>query len=413
MIRLAVLAFRNLGRRRRRTVLTAAGIAAGVALFVWMDGMLRWAERESERNLVRYESGEFVLSSEAYAAERRLMPLEGLMDGGMVVEVLGYADRWGLGAMPRTAFRGSLVFRRGFGLPYVVYAVDPLRCRRVFDLPGDVVEGAWLEPSSRGIVLSRSAARELGVGVGDEVVFQTRTPSGAYQALALRVEGIFEAKNPVVNRHQAFVAEGMARETLGLRGAAEVVFRTPDGRVEPWRSRVREFVASRGSVAVVSWDELAADYVALSRTKRGGTKVMLLLVFLITAVGVANTMLMSVYERVPETAMMRALGMRDGEVAAVFLMEAGVLGLTGSVAGVVLGGLLNLWGAVRGLDFSGMFPDVDIGYRTVLVFRSEADVGTMSAALVVGVMCAVLVGVWPAWKAATMEVTEGLREGRG
>jgi ABC-type lipoprotein release transport system permease subunit len=170
-------------------------------------------------------------------------------------------------------------------------------------------------------------------------------------------------------------------------------------------------LAAFPGLTVVSWKDLAADYLAISATKKGGSNVMLFLVFIIAAVGVSNTMLMTIYERIRELGMMRALGMRDRDIRRVFLLEAGGIGLIGSVAGVGLGCIAN-WAMVRwGIDFS-VFMDMsemDIGYRISTISHSAWNAPVIVTALAAGVLACVVVAMLPVRRALKLQITDCLR----
>ena len=107
---LAVLAWKNLSRYRRRTLITAAALAVGLAIFVLMDSMLLGAERESERNLVWYESGSARILAEGAWADKQRLPLEPALQrpGALLARLAAL----GIAAAPRAVFGGELVVRK-------------------------------------------------------------------------------------------------------------------------------------------------------------------------------------------------------------------------------------------------------------------------------------------------------------
>ena len=101
----------------------------------------------------------------------------------------------------------------------------------------------------------------------------------------------------------------------------------------------------------------------MAAMKSTGSRIILFLVFVIAAVGITNTMLMAVFERIRELGMMRAMGMSDRQIRLSFLLEAGGIGLIGAVGGLIFGALVN-WPLVEwGWDFTPMLKQMDIGYR--------------------------------------------------
>jgi ABC-type antimicrobial peptide transport system permease subunit len=159
---------------------------------------------------------------------------------------------------------------------------------------------------------------------------------------------------------------------------------------------------------VVSWKELGKDWLTLSKTKIAGSYIMILVVFIISAVGVINTMLMSVFERIREIGMMRALGMRDTEVIWSFFFEGASIGFLGGLIGIFIGLLLNLYLIYHGLDLS-YTGDVDISYRVMNIVRGVWDVGAIVFAFVFSVIIPALISIYPSRKAIKMEITQALK----
>jgi ABC-type lipoprotein release transport system permease subunit len=156
--------------------------------------------------------------------------------------------------------------------------------------------------------------------------------------------------------------------------------------------------------SVFTWEDLAQDYLALVEAKQGGTGMILFLVFIIAAVGVSNTMLMAMYERMRELGMMRALGMRDRDILLSFLFEAGGIGLIGSVVGIALGSLVNIYLVNTGFDFGFMFRDMDIGFRISSIMRGAWNFTTILKAFTAGILLSMLVAVLPIKRALKLDI---------
>ena len=157
-------------------------------------------------------------------------------------------------------------------------------------------------------------------------------------------------------------------------------------------------------LTVHTWKDLARDYLAIVEAKQGGTGMILFLVFIIAAVGVSNTMLMAMYERMRELGMMRSLGMKDRHILFCFLFEAGGIGLIGSVVGLIMGSLVNVYIVNVGFDFGFMFRDMDIGYRLASVMRGAWSSSTMLKAFFSGIGLSMLVAYVPVRRALKLDI---------
>ena len=414
------LALRNLGRHRRRTVITAAALAAGVALFIFMDSMLHGIDTESQRNLVWYETGSGRIVSAAQHAELERVALQHeLVDYQPVLAAL--AAR-GVAAAPRVRFAGELFFGEG-SLPVRLVGIDPALDPTVFRLPESLLPGGgFLETGVPGLLLGAWMTDDLGIAVGDIVEVRTRTRHGAMQTLELELAGILLSPNPTINKGVGFLPLDVAQFDLDLEGVTEIALgalRTRLGRSIPVPAgatlereirRLNEELASAfPGVVAVGWTELARDYLALLESDSAGNSVMLFLVFLIAAVGVSNTMLIAVYERIREFGVMRALGMDDAAIRATMVLEAGAIGLIGSLAGLAVGAAATWWLVRWGIDMSGLYGNINLGYRVTGIFHGAWNPGMMVAALIFGVAASMAIALLPARRALKLDVVQCLR----
>jgi ABC-type lipoprotein release transport system permease subunit len=199
---------------------------------------------------------------------------------------------------------------------------------------------------------------------------------------------------------------------LAMDGAAtEINIALPEtAEIAEEVGRIQKLLDPSGNnLLVVSWDELARDYVALAEAKRGGTGMILFLVFIIAAVGISNTMLMAIYERIRELGMMRALGMNDRSIQLAFMIEAGGIGLIGSTIGVLLGIAINFYMVNVGIDFGLLMRDMDMGYRIQSSFRGTWSPSTIITAFFFGSILSMLVAWIPTRRALKMDIPSCLR----
>src|SRR6056297_476201 len=409
------LAFKNLFRHKRRTMITSIAIAVGLALFILIDSMLVGIEEDSTRNLVLYETGSARIMDTEFWEEHENLPLKHSIDNPQ--PILENLEAAGIDAAPRTAFRGELVMQKD---PYPesgsiqaqITAIDPQRDPQVYLIEESISEGRFLKEDRLEAVLGAWLAEDIGARVGYPLTVVTRSKEGFFQTIDLEIVGLANTPNPVVNRTGIFIPIKTADYYLQMAGSVTQI----DTRfayqadIEKQTSKIRSVaLEGRPDLTVIDWKILGKDFVALAAAKSAGSKVILFLVFIIAAVGISNTMLMSVYERIREIGMLRAMGMSSGEVRAAFLMEAGGIGLIGASAGVLLGVLINIPLVNHGIDYSALMRDSDMGYRITGIARGLWNFRTIFTAFITGVIMSVVVALIPTSKALKMQVTNALR----
>ncbi len=409
------LAGKNLLRHRRRTIITSSAVAVGLALFILIDSLLVGLEEESNRNVIWFETGAAQVLHENYLAERDDRPLKYAIDNAAEIETL--LQEAGLEATRRIVFSGELIVMKDpfpeDGSVFVTgYGIDPEHDDDVYRLPQTLSAGSFPEPGEHKAVLGGWLAEDIGAAVGYPITIVTRTRHGYFQTIDLEISGIAHTPNPIINRTAVFLPADIADEYLQMDGAAtEIsVANRLDRSLEEITREMEMHIAGAPNLTVADWRTIAADAVAIAEAKEVGTGVILLLVFIIAAVGVSNTVLMSVLERTRELGMMRAMGMKDREVMATLLIEAAGIGLLGGLIGLVVafGGVALL--TEYGIDYGTMMRDTSVGYRVTQVIYGAWNVPTFGRAILVGVAIAVATAFVPVRRALKMSVIDSLRE---
>jgi ABC-type lipoprotein release transport system permease subunit len=164
-------------------------------------------------------------------------------------------------------------------------------------------------------------------------------------------------------------------------------------------------------LAVRTWDEYMADYLGYEAIQTGAPQFLAFLLFILSFLGISNTILMAILERTKETGMMRAMGMTDKQLIMTYMLEAGFLGIIGSILGIILGSLINYPVVKTGIDFSAMADTLSggIGFRTTGVFRSVWNIPLTIGSGIVATLLASFMAFFPTRKALKMPITDSLR----
>lgn len=337
------LAAKNLLRHKRRNVLTGVMILIGTASIV-VGGAFGQA---SGRGLAEAARGSLAGDIQAIApSEEKIDLLYGTTAGtlaraGEIQAVLG-RDGQVAAATQRYRFWGLLsTGERSRNV--MVIAVDPALDRKVFPRL-KVVRGSYFDGPD-AILLCKNVARQLGVEIGDELVLLTQTPDGYLNAVTLRCQGILEAEGlQMFLNYVVYMDIATARRLLYLspEAASEVILRLRDGAdagraLGSLRARAE---AAGLAVRLEPWQNLAGIIHGIVLVNEFLPQVALFILLLTIALGIVNTVLMSVLERTREIGTMMALGTKRREVLAVTLMEMGVLSLAAAMLGALFGGAI-------------------------------------------------------------------------
>lgn len=416
MFFLAKLAFLNLTRHKRRTFITAFAIAIGILMFIYMDSMLLGADQESVRNLKWYETSSGRILNSEYWENRFSRPLD--LNIPEADKIIGTLDDAGYTATGRVVFTADMIFNSmDFGedgsMSIEVTAIDVESDFDVFHYQDTLIDGRFLEPGENAVLLGSWLAEDIGAEVGYYLTLVTRGQGGFFEAIDVEIAGIVNCPNPYVNRVVVMMPLDVVDDYLFLEGAVtEIDIKLPDTYS---REQVTEAVENISQLpgledfSMMTWMELAADYLAGMEMERGGTGVILILIFIIAAVGISNTMLMSIFERTRELGMMRSMGMPDRSILITFMFEAAGIGLIGSLIGVALSIPLVYHLIHVGLDYGYFFREMDMMYRIQAIFRGAWNVHTMLYGVVVGTILSTLIAYFPTRRALKMDIPSCLR----
>lgn len=240
------------------------------------------------------------------------------------------------------------------------------------------------------------------------------------------VVGVVNSPNPKTNGNVAFMPLDSLQDEAGLMLEGQVtellVRKTgADDSKLPGKDESAPAIAAAlagklpgglpAGLTVRPWIDYAEDYVAASNGDNVSSRVMVIFLFVLSFIGIANTMLMAILERTKETGMLRALGMTDGQILFAYVMEAACIGAIGSAIGIIIGCLINIPMVKYGIDYSAMSNAMegDFGYRITAFFRSTWNPPAIVLTGVFATLLSAAAAVLPTLRALKMPVTESLR----
>ena len=235
---LLILSWKNLKRHTKRTVITSSAISFGIALLIWTDGLLKWADNESKRNLIRYEFGNFIICTKDFKQDKDNFPVNKVLNKRQINKIKSIAEKYNCYIAPRTGSKSFLSFNRNFGIPYIVYAVNPDLDFKVFKIKNSVIKGTYLNNNEDGILISEYCKKNLNVDIGDYITIETKTRYDTYQAVQVKITGIYRTPDPVVDRNQVFITSKFADRNLQTEGTATIIaVKTENNKNEPYLSK--------------------------------------------------------------------------------------------------------------------------------------------------------------------------------
>lgn len=409
-----MLAWRNLWRQRRRTLITLTSIAVGFGLAVVMIGLGDGGHNSMIRNAIKLGEGHITVQPRGYLespANHRFLA-DGRALGAKILSV---------GVPGRVEPRISLQVLASTPANSVGAALEGLASaddERVRMLEPRLIEGEWFEPGDvRGIVIGDGMARKLDASVGAKVVLMAGKQGGDSQAQLGRVRGIFDSKVDELDDFLVLADIGLARLFLEGEGAdvqkAPVtrfaIFLDDPGALPEWSARLKAGIDSEQVVAL-DWREMMPQLVQFLFIDDAGNYVFLLLILTLVVFGIVNTVLMSVLERTREFGLLRALGLGRRHLLMLVFCESLLLGLLAVVIGWVFGGGAHLWFAHAGIDVGALLGSSTAMMGTFMdpVIHTELSSQRVLQLTLIIFAATLGSGIYPAIKAARVTPVQAL-----
>jgi ABC-type lipoprotein release transport system permease subunit len=407
MFRLWKIAIRDLGRNKRRSVLTLVAVGLGMALLIVMSGLIEGAVAGSLENSIRLQTGHLQVRAASYHEDELSLKWEDLLPDPQALAAQIRGQKGVRVATPVLWANGMLtVGDESVGVQ--VFGIDPLSEAYV-PIRDALVAGEFLAPDDRsGILMGQRLAESLGVTVGQRMSLLVSTADQQVDETVFTVRGLYNTSVASYDETRVFLPLSKAQAFTRTEGHASAIFILLDRQEDA--DSVSAVLRAPG-LSVLTWRDLNQVFLQTMQASAIFLNMMNMVVLAVVAVVIANTLLMAVFERTREMGILAALGMKGRQILAMFLLEAGTLGLAGIILGFLLGLLGVAYLATVGLPIgeaaaAGEASNM-ITYGNVLYARfSLPDVASLSG---LELIITLLASLYPAWFAARMEPIEALR----
>ncbi len=410
-MKLNTLAWRNLWRHKRRTLITASSIAFGVLLAVTFTGAGDYFYTRMIDAGAKMGMGHITIAAPDYnrapSSKKFLGDVQqlqtALLENPQVVSVVARIQSQAMFASAAKSVGGTFI------------AINPAHETSQNNLfIQSLIEGDMLEDiSGKGIVIGADLARKLKVSLGKKLVYTTTDAQGEIVSAIARVKGIFRTGISEVDGGLALLPLSSAQKVLGYQ-ADEVSFIAVNLKDQRSSHLLRDSLQAQATFSeaeVLNWQQTQPDLAGMIAVDKSSNHISQLLIALLISAGILNTMLMSVLERVREFGVMMALGMSPRNLFGLVMLESFWLAVIGLIIGVIITIPWYWFMTETGLDLSGAYGN-DFSFGGVLidpVFKIRLFKESIIAILIGLFSLALLSGAYPAWRAGRIPPVESLK----
>lgn len=399
---LAPLAWRNLWRNPRRTVITLFVVSVGLWSILAMASFITaWAQSSRDATL-RLLLAQGQIHAEGYLDNpniNRLMepPNVALLAALNVADVSNWAARLELPAVVRSEYKT---------LPVTVVGVLPESELRISSVPEKLVQGRYLSgPADDGAVIGLNLAKRLKTALGRRVILMITAEDGWLEERSFDVVGIYDADTAFEDTY-VFTGQTAMQEMVGVGGKiAQIAFEVPDD--EALEGVVARLLAAAPSLDIRQWRKLSLIMGAMDASMGAMVYVWMSVMMVMISIGVINTQLMAVFERIHEFGLLRALGLKPGHVLVLVMLESVLLIGLGVLIGMAMGAA-TVWGFAGGIDLSAFSQALEAFKSGEVLYLEIKPMDYVIFPLAIWLL-GVLVALWPAWRAAKIAPVEAMR----
>ena len=407
MLKIIIMAWRNIWRNWRRTGIATLAIVLGLLLLVFMDGLYGGYDEAVFANAVRLYGGNLQVHAPGFRDRAHRLPLLPLEDADRIVQV-AMANPDVLLASRRIRTSG-FIKELGEIYPVTITGLEPSVEAPISLIAENIVAGRFLEDGDEDMILiGIGMAEELGVDVGDRITLAGKSKNESIRQRTMTIAGLFSLGLPDAEKNLVFISLAEAGSLYNLRNqATEVAISLNTVGTEDMV--ISELGPVLPGYEVDSWLTLNPEFPQVMDLSVAATTFFGFIVVAMACIGILNIMLMAVYERTREMGVLAALGMKERQVMWLFLLEGAMIGAVGAVGGCTLGWLAMLaFNMSGGYDMSSFTSAGEIYALMGDAFYATIDPISIFQMGLLLVVMAVLASLIPAWQASRKEPADSL-----
>jgi putative ABC transport system permease protein len=400
------LAWRNIWRNRRRTFITMASILFAVLFASFMESIQKGAWDYMINSVVNYYFGFAQVQEKGYWDEQSIDKAFPLDDS---LQQLSSSVREVQAVVPRLeSFALASAGNKTAGI--MVIGIDPAVEDSMTKLGSRIVQGEYLESGDVATLLAEGVAENLGLSIGDTVVFISQGYRGVNAAGKYPVKGIANFGSPDLNKQMAYLPLEEAQYFYGAPGLVTSLALKLDSPndIQPAIKALRSQLDT-SVYDVLDWKEMLPDLVEAKAVDSAGNVIIYVILYLIIAFGIFGTILMMVKEREYEFGVLIAIGMKRWQLGISVWLEVIMLGLIGALAGILASMPLVWYFQVNPIRFTGDYAAAmeQFGFEPIFPAIFQAQIFLMQAFFVF--LLTAIMALYPIWKIRKLQPVQAMR----
>lgn len=407
---LFTLAWRNIWRNRRRTLITAAAVMFAVFFSIFMESIQRGAWNYMLDSVINFYYGYVQVHEKGYWAEPSV-DASMAYDNSLEQQLQGIPGLLGVSARIETF---ALAANEEQTTGVLVVGVDPAAEDSLTGLASRLQRGSYWKNAAAGQVLvADGVAVRLGIGLGDTLILLSQGYHGANAAGKYPVGGLLHFGSPDLNKRMVYLPRMAAAHWLDANGrATSLALRVADKRSVPGVVAGLQSRLDTSRYEVMRWEQLLPELLEAKALDSASSRIVMLVLYLIIAFGVFGTILMMLKEREREMGVLIGIGMRRRQLAIITWVEILLMSSLGVVAGIALSLPVVLYFHHHPIDLMIMGESAvkayeKFGFEAILPASVDIDIFTSQALIILAITS--VLAIYPFWRIARMDAVRSMR----
>jgi ABC-type lipoprotein release transport system permease subunit len=366
------LAWRNIWRNKKRTLIVAASVFFSVFLAVFMRSAQLGSYSYMIHSSAKLFTGYLQVQGQGYWDNRSL-------NKSIIIEPQTLKQIRNIEHITSVTPRFEAFSLISYGLTTKVTSVigiEPQSEERMTDLKSRLIKGSYLQPRSKGVLLGSGLADMLNVSTGDSIVLYGQGYHGQIAAAILPISGIVKLPFEQMNNGMIFMTLSNAQDVFSAEKRITSLPIMIDNvhQISKIKKEVRKIVG--GQYDILSWDEMMPDLKQNIQTDNAGGLIMLAILYIVIGFGILGTVMMMIAERSKEFGILVSVGMRKSKLVFITVMESIIISLLGAVAGMIASFPIIIYMYHNPIPVSGNEAKIydSLGIEPIICFSKELGI---------------------------------------
>ncbi len=412
---IATISWRNIWKNKRRTALTLITVMVGTSMIILMRAIQDGGYEKMIEDVISANSGHIQIHNKGFwentGIEYAFTPDESLESF--------VSKHPGIKTHTYRIHAAGLLSLGEATSGVIIQGIDPFREKKITSFHRAILQGGRYlsENDTDSVVLGHVLAKNLNAKVGDTVALISQGYDGSIAAENLVVRGLMKTGNQEYDRAMVLMPISQADSTFSMMGNINsLVIRVKDTHAaEGIRKELSDRFGKKGGtddtgLEFMGYEELNPEVIQHIVMDKATAYIFYLILFLIVAFGILNTIQMSVFERTREFGVMLAVGTRPDQILGMVLFESVLITLLGILCGILAGSALSYYYTVYPMDYSKYAKEFETFNITTYVFPARLTLSNLATTSFVTMLLGVLFSIAPARRAAHLRPLEAIRQ---